>query len=95
MFDNIGGKIKTLAKVLCWIGIILSIILGIVAIIGGASQSSSSYGYSSRSSGASVLGGILTMVLGSLGSWISSFFAYGFGQLIEDTEAIRRNTKSN
>ncbi len=99
MFDNIGGKIKTLAKVLCWIGIILSIILGIIMIIGGANvASNSSYGYSSRSSGttgASVLVGILTMVLGSLGSWISSFFAYGFGQLIEDTEAIRRNTKSN
>ena len=22
MFDNIGGKIKILAKVLCWVGII-------------------------------------------------------------------------
>ncbi len=25
MFDNIGGKIKTLAQVMCWAGIILSI----------------------------------------------------------------------
>lgn len=28
MFDNIGEKIKSLAKVLCWIGIGLSFILG-------------------------------------------------------------------
>ncbi|MBQ8748051.1 MAG: hypothetical protein IJZ08_09345 [Clostridia bacterium] len=28
MFNNIGGKIKTLAKVLCWTGIILSILVG-------------------------------------------------------------------
>ena len=29
MFENIGGKIKGLAKVVCWIGIILSVITGI------------------------------------------------------------------
>lgn len=29
MFDNIGGKIKTLAKVLCWIGIVGSVIAAI------------------------------------------------------------------
>jgi len=31
MFDNIGGKIKTLAKVVCWIGIIVSVILGLLS----------------------------------------------------------------
>lgn len=30
MFDNIGGKIKTLAKVICWIEIIASTATGIV-----------------------------------------------------------------
>ncbi len=28
MFDNIGGKIKTLAQVICWLGIIASVITG-------------------------------------------------------------------
>ncbi len=32
MFENIGGKIKTLAKVLMWIGIIGFVIYGIVMI---------------------------------------------------------------
>ena len=31
MFDNIGGKIKTLAKVVCWIGIVASVILGLLS----------------------------------------------------------------
>lgn len=30
MFDNIGGKIKVVAQVVCWIGIITSVISGIV-----------------------------------------------------------------
>ena len=32
MFDNIGGKVKVLAKVNCWIGIIASVIYGGVLI---------------------------------------------------------------
>jgi len=30
MFKNIGGKIKTFAKVVAWIGIIASVIVGLV-----------------------------------------------------------------
>lgn len=29
MFENIGGKIKGLAKIICWIGIIISVLFGI------------------------------------------------------------------
>ena len=97
MFDNIGAKIMKLAKVLCWIGIILSVISGIVIMVGGANVSrvaSSYYGYgSSVTGGSAVLVGILTIVLGSLLSWIGSFFTYGFGQLIENTDYIRSNTQ--
>lgn len=50
---------------------------------------SSSY----NASGPTALLGFLYMVLGSLFSWIGSFFAYGFGQLIEDAEEIRENTR--
>lgn len=32
MWDNIGSKLQKLAKVICWIGIILSVIGGIVMI---------------------------------------------------------------
>ena len=85
MFENIGSKIMKLAKVLCWLGIIASVITGI-AIIGASS-------YNRYSSGSSILAGILTIVFGCLLSWIGSFFTYGFGQLIENTDHIRYNTQ--
>ena len=35
MFDNVGSKCKTLAKVVCWIGIIFAVIYGILLIANG------------------------------------------------------------
>lgn len=32
--------------------------------------------------------GILTMVLGSLLSWVSSFVLYGFGEIVENSALI-------
>ena len=75
MFDNIGEKIKTLAKVLCWVGIGLSVIIGINAMDYSASS------------------GVLIIFIGSLISWVSSFFSYGFGELIERTAENAENTK--
>ena len=37
--------------------------------------------------------GIVIALLGSLGSWISSFVLYGFGELIEKVTAIEKNTR--
>ena len=75
MFDNIGGKLKALAKVLCWIGMIISVISGLAAM------------FSTRN-GAGFFGGLIAIVIGCLLSWIGSFFTYGFGQLIENTESM-------
>ena len=80
MWSNIGNKIKVLAKVICWIGIILSVIAGIAIIVGG-----NGYSYSS---GSTALTGILTIVLGALGSWISSLTLYGFGELVDRAMSI-------
>ena len=33
MFNNIGKKIKTLAELICWIGILISLILGLIFVI--------------------------------------------------------------
>ncbi len=86
MFNNIGSKIMKLAKILCWIGISLSVITGLVIIAGGY--------YQYRGGVSVVVGvviGIITIILGSLFSWIGSFFTYGFGRLIENTDNIRNN----
>jgi len=70
MFNNIGGKIKGLAKFMCWLGIIISVIAGVVLIIAAASSRSYTFdGYGERitiSSGGSVVAGILVIVFGSL-----------------------------
>ena len=33
-----------------------------------------------------ILPGFLVMIFGSLASWVSSFFIYGFGQLVENSD---------
>ena len=85
MWNNIGGKIKGLAKVVCWIGIIGSIIGGIVMIIAGASMSSR---YNSDAKVIYILSGFGMMVLGSLFSWIGRWLTYGLGQLIQNSDEL-------
>ena len=92
MFNNIGHKIKGLAKFICWLGIILSVILGVILILSAStSRSFSIDGYSERvtiSAGGSIVAGILVIVFGSLFSWIGSFFMYGFGELVESSKKV-------
>lgn len=81
LFNNIGGKIKMLAQITCWIGIVGSIIAGIVLLVEDG-------GY-----GELIVPGILVAVGGSLLSWCGSFVLYGFGELIENTSEIAQNTR--
>ena len=97
MFDNIGEKIKSSAIVLLVIGIIASLILGISQISNAVETSKySSYfsSYAGTVEGASVLGGILTIVFGSIISLIASYILYGFGQLIDSTQNIEKKLSS-
>ncbi len=87
MFNNINGKVKGLAKVICILGIIVSVISGIAIMAGGGSISSY---YGSSSGGAFFLSGLLVMVLGSVCSWAGSLALYAFGEMGENVEAIRR-----
>ena len=72
MYYDIGRKIKTLAKAICWIGIICSIIGGIVMLATMGKPG--------------VLPGILTIILGALFSWVGSFVLYGFGEMVENSD---------
>ena len=76
MFNNVGRKVQVLAKVMCWLGIIASVIYGIVLIAAG----------SRANSGAGLLTGILTMAVGSLASWLSSLATYAIGEAAEYAE---------
>lgn len=76
MFNNIGKKIKTLAQVITLIGIIASLITGIVFIA-----------LANNNPGWGTLG-VLIIIIGSLISWISSFILYGFGQLVDNSDKL-------
>ena len=85
MWDNIGGKIKGLAKVFAWIGIICSIIGGIVLFVISSNM---------RYNGGLYFGlGFVVIIIGSLISWISAWVMYGFGELIENTDIIAYNSQ--
>lgn len=79
MFSNIGGKLKLLAKIFCYAGISLSLVTGsIIMFLGGANG------------GLAFIIGLLTIVGGSLASWIGSFWVYGFGTLVENSDIIAK-----
>ena len=79
MYDNIGRKIKDLAKTICLLEAFAAIIAGMIVI--GT--------FADAKDGTGMIGiGILIMLVGSLLAWISSWLLYGFGELIEKTSNI-------
>ncbi len=80
MFDNIGKKIKGLAKVFCVLGIIFSVIYGGWIMIKGFNSPGDDLFFK----------GVLILVAGCLSSWLSVFLLYGFGELIDKTSSIEK-----
>ena len=73
MFDNIGGKIKGLAIIITAIGILGSVVGGIVMFTIDEDL---------------IAIGLVVMIVGPLVSWISSFMLYGFGQLVQNSDIL-------
>jgi len=73
MFESIGKKIMSLAKIVAWIGIIASVVIGTVQISVDETF---------------IFSGIIVILMGSLVSWLSSFLLYGFGKLIDNTDIL-------
>ena len=69
MYDNIGGKIKGLAKVSFIVAAIAEVITGIALMAADEDL---------------ILYGLLVLIAGPIIAWVSSWFLYGFGQLIEN-----------
>jgi len=86
MFSNVGNKIKVLAKVLTWVGIIFSLIIGIALILTGI-VSGGSEGTASFASGITII------IIGPVSSWLSALCLYGFGELIVKATEIAKNTE--
>ena len=75
MFDNIGRKIKFVASLICWVGIIGCFVLGGILLDDAYYDIEYVIGY-------------VILIGGPIISWVSSFFMYGFGELIEETSGI-------
>ena len=82
-FDNIGGKIKNLAKWSCWITILLlwifAAICAIIMIAGGTPEQ--------------IFYMIVIALVGPFVVWIGSWTMYAFGEFVERTCDNEDNTR--
>lgn len=84
MFDNIGRKIKGYAKIVFAIGVIVGCILAFVQLFALFELDEGFWGLCVF---------LFTIAISVLISFISAMFIYGFGELVENSERIRRNTE--
>lgn len=89
MFENIGEKIKALAQIACWIGILFCVVYGIIVMAAPYETMDSM-----EVRNAAAISGFCIIIFGSLASWIGSFLLYGLGQLIENSDIIVAELKS-
>ena len=80
MYDNIGGKIKGLAKASFIVAAIAEVITGIALM--ATNEDLIAYG-------------LLVMFVGPIVAWISSWLLYGFGQLIENSDIVAGRKKAS
>lgn len=85
MYNNIGDKIKLIAKVVAWIGIILSVALGIFTLVASANVPDADTRLSM------IFSGVIYLIVGPLAAWAGSCITYGFGYLINETNSIRKH----
>ena len=78
MYKNVGKKIQTFAKVVAWVGIILTGGLGLLCIALYPTEGVNM-----------LINGILLLITGPLISWLSSLTLVGFGKLVEDNETMK------
>lgn len=87
MFDNIGKNIKELARVLCWVGVIVNSILGLVMFV----KAGDSY----YAEGLFTSLGFVFLIVGPIISIINGMLVYGFGELIEKAISIDTKLENN
>lgn len=75
MFRNIGRKIMTLAQIFCWLGIAAAVISGLIML-----TNRYTFGV-----------GMAVIIIGSLSAWLGSWTLYAFGQIADDTHALRES----
>lgn len=78
MFNNPGGKLKSLAKVFFWLNLILFILGGIFLIVMAIENDVPML----------ILAGVLAIGVGILIAWLSTILLYAFGELVESNTRL-------
>ena len=91
MYSNIGAKIKGLAIATFIVEAILAVLSGLISALVGFISLLDWY---NEEYFLMILLGLLTVVIGPIFAWISSWILYGFGELISKTTEIARNTRT-
>lgn len=79
MYDNIGEKIKSLAKASFIVEAIVAAIVGIALLASDEDL---------------IFTGLLVLLVGPIIAWVSSWLLYGFGELINNVCKIAANTRT-
>lgn len=80
MFNNIGKKIKVLALIFFILEVTAIEISSLVLMAEGYDEE--------------IVMGIFLMFLGPVVAWVSSWFLYGYGELIAKTAETEKNTRA-
>lgn len=72
MYENIGGKIKSVAVGTFIVEAISAVFSGIAIIV----------------SGEAILLGLLLIIVGPIAAWVGTLILYGFGELVENSEYL-------
>lgn len=78
MYENIGMKIKNLSKLIFGLETALAIIIALIYLFGD---------------GRAIFIGLLILIIGPIVAWLSSLVLYGFGELIDKTSEVAKNTR--
>lgn len=78
MYENIGKKIKTLTKVVCVIGMVITVVIAAFFIMTGVAEGNDTL----------FILGFLYLLLGPFLCYIGGFMAYGYGELIDKVSSI-------
>ena len=100
LFGNPGKKLKTLALVIFWIILVSFVIDGVLLILAGVNWYDRDWplykmfgfgGYDYRA--LCIVSGLLMPFIGLLSAWLSSIILYAFGELVENTTALRKTAE--
>ena len=94
MFDNVGSKLKTLAKGLFIIEIIVTAIAFIVTLLASLYRNIYQYSLSDFEYFIKIVNMVKPYAIAVVVSLVSSWFLYAFGELVEKTSATEANTRN-